>query len=489
MTSLVAERQLFIGNHWRDSSDGGVISIVQPASGTTMGTVASATRDDVDMAVSAAHRAFADWSQSASETRAHALDAIADHLEGRRAELVERTARNNGKPIAEAEADLDDAVACYRYYGRLAADGLPTVPVEAPAGCSVRKERLPLGVAALIVPWNFPLTTAAWKVAPALAAGCTVVLKASEVTPFAELALGSAALAAKLPEGVVNIVVGGPECGAHLTQHALVGKISFTGSNTVGERVMRAAAERAVPVTLELGGKSPIIVCADVDLDWAADIVAGSIFTNCGQVCSATSRLVVEADIAEALHSRLVARAEALVMGDPLDRSTTLGPLTSAAQLAKVEQYFAIAAEERLRRLTGGTRVSGPGQFVTPTIYADVPPTSRLWREEIFGPVLVTARFSFTAEALALAQDTSFGLGATVLCGDGERAARMAAALRAGNVWVNTGQVVFPGGSWGGFGASGFGRELGLAGLEAFTSVRQTLAPSQWTAPRPSSRP
>ncbi|WP_204570019.1 aldehyde dehydrogenase family protein [Arsenicitalea aurantiaca] len=477
-TVEILEDRLFIDGRFIEAANQDRLAILSPIDGQVIGEVAFAGPQDVESAVEAAERAFVSWSSLSFKARAGFLDAIADHLDQRRNDLARLTARNNGKPLAQALMDVDDAVACYRYYASLA--GLPgeeDVP-GLEGGLVAHKDRLPLGPVALIVPWNFPLTTAAWKVAPALVAGCTVVLKVSEVTPFAELSLGSAAIAAGLPPGVLNILVGGPEAGERLVRDLRIAKISFTGSNRVGSSVMAAAAERAVPVTLELGGKSPIIVFDDVDPDWAAQIVAEGIFTNCGQVCSANSRLIVQEGIADALEERLVELARTMTIGDPLDPATTLGPLTSSAQYEKVIGFFDAARAEGLACLAGGDALGRPGYYVAPTIYGNVPVTSRLWREEIFGPVLVTRRFRTEAEGVALAADTPFGLGAVVLSGDIERAERVGRALRAGNVWVNTGQMVFPQGNWGGFGASGFGRELGLAAIEGFTGIRQIISAS-----------
>lgn len=475
---MIAEDRLFIDGRWYDpAADTCGGEVVSPLTGEVIATIPWAGTHEVDLAARAAARAFPGWAAQSAAKRGTCLDLIADHIEARAAELGRRTALINGKPIAQAVADAADAVACYRYYARLCRDEAENdVRLSGlPCGWNACKQRIPLGPVALIVPWNFPLTTTAWKVAPALAAGCTVVLKVSEVAPFAELALGSAAQAAGLPDGVLNILVGGPDCGAALTRHPEIRMISFTGSNAVGGRVMAAAAERAVPVTLELGGKSPVLVFPDVDPDQAAGIVADGIFTNSGQICSAGSRLVVHTDIAGALLERLARIADGMVMGDPSDPATQIGPLTSAAQYRKVLGYLATAGAEGLDRITRREPCDGQGFFVPPTIFQDVPATSALWREEIFGPVLVSARFSSEEEGIALANDTAFGLGATVLCADPARAARVASGLRAGNVWINGPQMVFPQGSWGGFGASGFGRELGPEALHEFTGLRQIV--------------
>lgn len=333
----------------------------------------------------------------------------------------------------------------------------------------------PVGVAGLIVPWNFPLVTTSWKVAPALAAGCTVVLKPSEVTPIVELELGAIAHEAGLPPGVLNIVTGtGPGVGAPMTAHRDVAKISFTGSNAVGARVMQAAASGPKAIGLELGGKSPILVFADADLDQAAQLVVGGIFYNAGQMCSATSRLLVEKSVAPALLERVVGMAQDLTMGDPLDPATRMGPLTTRAQFDKVNGYIERGIREGQRLLIGGGRPRDikRGWFVAPTIFTDVPPESALWREEIFGPVLCTRTFASEAEAIGLANNSDFGLVATIASRDAIRAERVADALEAGHVWINAPQTIFVETSWGGFKGSGIGRELGPWGLDAYLEVK-----------------
>jgi len=373
---------------------------------------------------------------------------------------------------------MQDVAACFDYYGGLAAaldrGQDQTVPVPDSAfRVSLRRE--PIGVAGLIVPWNFPMVTTAWKVAPALAAGCTVVLKPSEVTPIVELELGAIADEVGLPKGVLNLVTGsGPDVGAPITTHKDVAKVSFTGSNAVGARVMAAASQGPKAVSLELGGKSPIVVFADADLDIATQCVVNGIFFNAGQMCSATSRLLVEKSIAPGLLERVVAAAKALKAGDPLDPSTTLGPLTTKAQYDKVLSYIAKGKAEGLDLVLGGDRPGGlaTGWFIAPTIFGDVPASSPLWREEIFGPVLCVKTFASEEEAVALANDSDFGLVATVVTRDAARAERVADAIETGLVWINSPQVIFVETSWGGFKASGTGRELGPWGLDAYLEVK-----------------
>ncbi len=325
----------------------------------------------------------------------------------------------------------------------------------------------------LIVPWNFPLVTSAWKLAPALAAGCTVILKPSEITPLVELAYAQIAQHVGLPTGVLNIVNGKAETGAALSEHAGLDKLSFTGSNAVGVQVMRNSAAYCRPVTLELGGKSAFIVFDDCDPDQAVEWIVAGICWNAGQMCSATSRLLIQDGIAEALIPRLQAAFQNMRVGNPLIDEVDMGPLTSQAQWRKVDEYFEIAEQEGLMCLAGGkVGQQGQGWFVSPALYTDVPESSRLWTEEIFGPVLCTRRFSIEDEAIALANDSRFGLVATVASADIQRAERVADALEVGHVWINSIQAVFVETSWGGTKGSGIGRELGPWGLAAYQSVK-----------------
>lgn len=322
------------------------------------------------------------------------------------------------------------------------------------------------------MPWNFPLVTSAWKLAPALAAGCTVVLKPSEVTPLIEQAYGQIADALGLPAGVLNIVNGKAETGAALSNHNGLDKLSFTGSNSVGSQVMRSASAQCRPVTLELGGKSAIVVFDDCDVDQAVEWIVAGISWNAGQMCSATSRLLVQDGIADALLPRLQAALENLRVGNPLTEEVDMGPLTSQAQWLKVASYFATAREEGLQCLAGGHALDREGWFVSPTLYTDVPKDSRLWTEEIFGPVLCARRFATEEQAIAEANDSRFGLVATVCSADLERAERVADALEVGHVWINSVQAVFVETSWGGTKGSGIGRELGPWGLSAYQSIK-----------------
>ncbi|WPP02228.1 aldehyde dehydrogenase family protein [Pseudomonas sp. HR96] len=465
----------FIDGDWVGGQGLQTLSVFDPSTGSAFAELRAASVVQVDQAVAAARAALPAWSALTGQQRAGYLRAMAGRVEQQRADLLALQMRNNGKPEHEACVDIDDAVATFNYYADLAEglDARQDQPVPlAVAGFVAHTRFEPLGVVGLVVPWNFPLVTSAWKIAPALAAGCTLVLKPSEVTPLIEQAYGRIAQAIGLPAGVLNIVNGAREVGSALSEHAGLDKLSFTGSNAVGSLVMRSAAPHCRPVTLELGGKSAIVVFEDSDLDQAVQWVVAGITWNAGQMCSATSRLLVHEAIADALHARLAVAFAALRVGNPMAGEVDMGPLSSAAQWHKVAEYFALAQAEGLRCLSGGAVGQGPGWFVAPTLYADVPASSRLWREEIFGPVLCTQRFTSEAEAIALANDSRFGLVATVVSQDLARAQRVAAALQVGHVWINSVQAVFVETSWGGTKASGIGRELGPWGLAAYQSVK-----------------
>lgn len=464
----------YIDGRWVEGQGSDCITVHDPALGQPFAELMSASTAQVDQAVAAARRALPAWKATAPGKRAALLRGFAEQLGQRREALITLQMRNNGKPRHEAEIDLDDAVATFGYYADLA-EQLPgknrEVPLAAP-GFTARTRLEPVGVVGLIVPWNFPLVTSAWKLAPALAAGCTVVLKPSEITPLIEQAYGQIADTLGLPAGVLNIVNGKAETGAALSGHNGLDKLSFTGSNGVGSQVMRAAAAQCRPVTLELGGKSAIVVFDDCDVDQAVEWIVAGITWNAGQMCSATSRLLVQDGIAHILLPRLQAALEQMNVGNPLVEDVAMGPLTSQAQWLKVASYFAIAREEGLHCLTGGQVLDREGWFVSPTLYSDVPEGSRLWNEEIFGPVLCARRFATEAQAIALANDSRFGLVATVCSADLDRAERVADALEVGHVWINSVQAVFVETSWGGTKGSGIGRELGPWGLSAYQSVK-----------------
>ena len=477
-------QQLFIDGQWVDPVTPAMLPVIDPATEEQIATVAAGSKQDVDLAVKAARAAFKQWRNTSGAERAVYIRAIAKAIRSREAELAALSSRNNGKPLFEAKLDIGDAIATYEYYATLAEqlDRRQNASVALGMEGFRSATRLdPAGVVGLIVPWNFPFVTTAWKVAPALAAGCTIVLKPSEITPLVELELGGIAQAVGLPKGVLNIVNGtGPQVGSALADHPGIDKISFTGSNRVGELVMQSAARQVKAVSLELGGKSPIVVFEDADLDSAIEWILGGIFFNCGQMCSATSRLLVHESIAQPLLARLKTATEAIKLGAAFDEGVTMGPLTSAAQRRTVESYIERGKSEGLHLLTGGKRPAGfeRGYFLEPTIFVDVPTASSLWREEIFGPVLCVRTFATEAEAIDLANDSDFGLAATIVCRNPERADRVARSLDAGHIWVNTLQVVFPETSWGGFKRSGIGRELGPWGLDAYLEVKHITRPT-----------
>ena len=468
-------KSLFIGGEWRSPAEPHRLTVVDPCKREPLAEIAGAGAPDVAAAITAAHDAFLRWRRTSGAERSRLLIGFADGLQQRSEALIQLQMLNNGKPRAEAEIDLGDAMATFRYYAGLAEqlDGRQGEPVLLPDADYRGKTRFePVGPVGMIVPWNFPLVTSAWKIAPALAAGCTVVLKTSEYTPLIELAYGDIAEAIGLPAGVLNILTGGAAAGAALTGDPRLAKLSFTGSNAVGSLVMAAAARGCVPVALELGGKSPIVVFADADIEAAVGYVMNGIFYNCGQMCSATSRLIVERSAAPAVLDRLVERTKALAVGPPFEPASRMGPLTTRPQYEKILKTFDQARADGLDCLCGGAGLGSEGFFAAPTIYADVPRENPVWREEIFGPVLAARSFETEAEAIALANDTAFGLVATVVSGDADRAERIAAEIDAGHIWINSMQVIFPEAAWGGFKASGIGRELGPWGLNAFLGVK-----------------
>ena len=452
--------------------------LYDPNTSEIIATTRLCTKTQVDEAVHAATQAFASWSQTTVSERAHYLYAIADAMEQQFDKLVGLSVLNNGKPIEEAKIDVGDAIACYRYYANLISEQATWSKVStSESGIRLLKTYAPVGVCALIVPWNFPMVTTSWKLAPALAAGCTVLLKPSEVTLLPELMLGNILSDIKLPKGVVNILPGAAEVGAAMTSHPSIDKVSFTGSNVVGEKVMSQAAKGIKDVSLELGGKSAIVICADADIDYACDLIIGGIFTNAGQICSATSRLLVHESIAQSLFEALKVKTENLQIGDGFDTDTQMGPMVSEQQLNQVKKYCDTATYENLICLTGGESLAKQGYFAAPTIYINVPVTSQLWTEEVFGPVLVSKTFKDDAEAISLANDSKYALAATIVSADEKAALAMALQIEAGHVWINEQQIVLPESGWGGFKQSGIGRELGVGGLSAYQKSKHVLLP------------
>lgn len=478
---LERDRTVFAAGEWRASQGAERIRVTDPSNGKVIARLPSGGPEDVERAAKAAAAAFDGWKRRPSAERATYLRGFARGLASRRDYLVRVQMHVNGKPRVEAEIDLGDAIATFDYYAGLAEelDGRQDARIEHAGGTHfglVRHE--PVGPVGMIVPWNFPLVTSAWKIAPALAAGCTAVMKTSEMTPLAELVYADIALEIGLPAGVLNIITGAADVGVALTRAPQFRKISFTGSNMIGGKVMEAVAARCLPVALELGGKSAIVVTADADIDHAVDCVMGGIFFNCGQMCSATSRLIVDRAVEDRLVEALVAAARRLRLGSPFEDDTEMGPITTRAQYLKVQWMIEEAKSDGLDCVTGGGVIErGAGQFVEPTIFRDVPHDHAIWREEIFGPVLATTAVGSDEEAIAAANDSRFGLVGSVVSGDWMRGKAIADRIEAGQVWINTPQIVYPDSAWGGFKASGIGRELGPWGLAGYQGIKHILSP------------
>lgn len=484
MAVEIPSRQLYIDGEWREPVYKKRIPVINPATEQIIGDIPAATAEDVNIAVEAARRALSrnkgkDWASASGAHRAKYLRAIAAKITERKSELAKLESLDNGKPLDEATWDIDDVASCFEYYADLAEglDAKQKAPVNLPMDtfkCHVLKE--PIGVVGLITPWNYPLLMATWKVAPALAAGCAAILKPSELSSVTCLELADVCKEVGLPPGVLNVLTGlGPEAGAPLATHPCVDKVAFTGSTVTGSKIMTAAAQIVKPVTLELGGKSPILVFEDVDLDKASEWVNFGCFWTNGQICSATSRLLVHERIASEFLDRLVKWAKNIKISDPMEEGCRLGPVVSAGQYEKVRKFIQTAKNEGATVLCGGNRPQHltKGYFVEPTIISDVTTSMQIWNEEVFGPVLCVKTFSSEDEAIELANGTPYALAAAVISKDLERCERLTKALQAGIVWVNCSQPCFCQAPWGGNKRSGFGRELGEWGLENYLSVKQ----------------
>lgn len=466
---------LFIDNEWRDAASGQTIAVVNPATEEVLAEVQAAGESDVDAAVSAARACFdsPEWQGLSARKRGTLLYRAGELLHEHRQAMAELETRQNGKPLFESKIDVALTADTLKYYAGWADKvGGAVLPVN--GNDFVFTDRVPVGVVGAIVPWNFPLNLASWKFAPALAAGCTVVLKPASETPLTALAMAEIMVEAGFPPGAFNVIPGGGStAGNALVRHPAVDKISFTGSTAVGKEIMKTAADTVKRVTLELGGKSPNVIFADADLKAAVRGAQNGIFYGKGEVCAAGSRLLVERSVHDQVVEELVARAKRLVPGDPFDKNTRLGAVVSKKQQETVMSYIA-AGKKEATLVAGGNAatVNGKGYFVEATVFDAAAPGMKIVDEEIFGPVLAVLTFDDFEEGVALANRSIYGLAAGVWTRDVSKAIRAARAIRAGTVWVNTYNQYDSAAPFGGFKQSGYGRDLGREALDGYTESK-----------------
>jgi aldehyde dehydrogenase (NAD+) len=470
-------KHLLINNEWRPSASGKTMDVINPATEEVIASVAAADATDVDAAVAAARAALSGpWAALSARERGRLVRKLADRLLERLDEVARLETLHNGKPISESRhIEIPAAAECFEYYAGWADKVVgETIPVKGQHLTYTLRE--PVGVVAAIVPWNFPLLLAAWKVAPALACGNTVILKPASQTPLTAIALGEIAVDVGLPPGVLNVITGaGSSVGQAIVEHPGIDKIAFTGDTSTGKGIMRSAADTLKKITLELGGKSPNIVLADADIDAAIRGAAIGIFYGKGEVCAAGSRLLVDKAIKNEFIDKLAARAKKTVAGDPMDPKTRFGAVSSKKQLETVLRYIESGKNEGATLVAGGNRTdigTGKGYFVEATVFADVAPAMTISREEIFGPVLAAIDFTDVDEAIAIANASPYGLAAGVWTRDIKKAHYVARKLEAGTVWVNTYNIYDTAAPFGGYKQSGFGREMGAHALEHYTQVK-----------------
>jgi acyl-CoA reductase-like NAD-dependent aldehyde dehydrogenase len=475
--STVEQKQLLINNAWRPAASGDTMEVVNPATEEVIASVASAGTADLDAAVEAARAALnGPWGRMSARERGRLVSRLADRLMEKADHVARLETLHNGKPIAESRhIEIPSAAECFEYYAGWADKIMgETIPVKGNHLTYTLRE--PIGVVAAIVPWNFPLLLAAWKVAPALACGNTVILKPASQTPLTAIALGEIAVDVGLPPGVLNVLTGpGATLGQAIVEHPGIDKIAFTGDTSTGKAIMRSAAETLKKITLELGGKSPNIVLPDADMEAAIRGVTIGIFYGKGEVCAAGSRLLVDRSIKAEFIDKLAARVKKMVPGDPMDPRTRFGALASKKQLETVARYVESAKTEGATLVAGGSRAdigTGKGYFFQPTVFADVQPQMTISREEIFGPVLAAIEFADLDEAIARANDSPYGLAAGVWTRDIKKAHYVARKLQAGTVWVNTYNQYDAAAPFGGYKQSGFGREMSAHALEHYTQVK-----------------